>query len=358
MALFGKALLPDIDYEINKEFSNWEATDMSTPAKLSMERLLSQNEKDKKREKPWYVDIPFFQMGVVPEGTELKLKPIEPQVRGRFYGKTPEGAKQTFDEYYRKITDSQKKTLQDETKKKQAAKIVQASVASQQALQEDPQGHHQDIIRALTESENPVSLNTNESSPFAGLQVNSVEAPAQRVGKLSAENIAARKAATQTRKQAQKTALQTRKQEYKAAIQKAKKTPDNANENIGPLPQQTWTNKNINALSSQQAMATGAERSLQGPSSITNPMALQRNKLRAAQASKTAKVPTATRSINSKRLGSARGYASSKTKFGRRQTILAKDAEQNLNTQISTMFNGGERNNVTKKNFRQTITKV
>jgi hypothetical protein len=359
MSFFQKTKTPvqNIDYDINPE--NWDGTETSTAARLSFQRM-KHKESDAKRqqsirEKPWYIDIPYFLKSVVPDGDTFKITDVEPQIQGRFYGKTPEDSKQTFELYYKIIKENEQKKLDQKLKEMKAKKVVQATQTAQAILEtatppptpEITTALSQDImnpnpiptpqpVNGTTPTADPTPLENN--SPFGGLQVNATNGPAVRTSRKTTEEIAASKAASQARKAQRKTAK--------------KGNTTNA------LPTQTFTNKNVNALASQQAMATSAERALRGPSSLTNPMALQRNKLRAAQASKTGKVPTQTRKINSKRLRNARSFASSQTAFGRRQTILAKDAEQNVNTQISTMFNGGGSNNVTKKNSRQIITKV
>ncbi len=339
MSLFSKTPIQHIDYDINP--SEWEAATGSTSAKLSFERMKYKNTDKKKegsiREKPWYVDIPYYLKNVVPDGATFKIVDVEPQIKARFYGKTPEDAKQTFERYHSMIKGNEEKKLQQKLKEIKASKIVKASVAAQQILQQDPTSPRRDITQVLSETENPAALNT-ESSPLASIQVNSVASSAPRVSKLSAENIAARKAASQTRR---------------LNRQKAKKTPAN---NTSPLAEQTWTNKNVNSLASQKAMASKAQRALQSPSSVTNPMALQRNRLRAAQASKTATSPSAMRSIGAKQQTSLSGYGPSsgaKAKLQTRKRIVSSNPQiasmqkslakqtmpnNNVNSQISTLF--------------------
>jgi hypothetical protein len=316
----------DIDYEFGSE--NWDGTEKSSAARLSFERMkYKDTDKQKQqsiRERPWYVDIPYFLKGVVVEGDTFRVSDVEPQIKGRFFGKTPEDAKRTFEVYFKSIKANEEKKLQEKLKELEAKKIVQASQAAQAVLEKGT-NPPAEITTALakddtnpsapgtpvvspTPSENPTPLNSNSDSPFSGLEVNAGPGPAVRTSKLSAENIAARKAASKTRR------TEARK------------------------PKQ-WTNKNTLKLRSQQAMGVSAEKALRAPTDIVNPMALQRNKLRAAQASTKGRVPTQTRKINTKRLQASRSYASPATKFGRRQTILAKDANQTIDSQIATMFN-------------------
>lgn len=206
MSLFSKApLLEGIDYDTNP--SDWDATNTSTTAKLSLGRMKYKVKEggDKKRqqqirEKSWYVDIPFFNKGVVFKENTYKIEDVEPEVKGRFYGKDPSSAKAMFETYFIRMKEQENKKLQEKLKGLKIKTMIKATEAAQTILtQGNPTPPSRDVTQVLSESElNPSSLESN--SPFANFQVNSTNAPATRVSKLTPEEIQARKNASKTRK--------------------------------------------------------------------------------------------------------------------------------------------------------------
>lgn len=324
MSLFSKTPIQHIDYDINP--SDWNATNTNTTAKLSLERMKFKSTDGKQqqqmREKPWYVDIPYFLKGIVPEGQTLKVANIEPEIKGRFYGKDPAGAKASFESYYTMIKNQETKKLQEKLKEMKVKKVIKATETAQQILQEgNPINPSHDVTQALSEGEtNPGSPGINTNSPFANLQINSVNAPAARKTLLTPEEIEKRKANSKTRK----------------AQRRKPVTSPLDNTNI--LSESTFTSNNVNALASQRAMASSAERALSAPTSITNPMALQRNKLRAASKG-VGKIQPASQSLNKRQTSLTKSYGpSNKSKFQTRKRSPSSSANTNLNTQIATMF--------------------
>ena len=122
--------------------------------------------------------------------------------------------------------------------------------------------------------------------------------------------------------------------------------------------QQAWTNRNVNALASQQAMSQQAEKALAAPQTVET-TAQQRNKLRAAMTRKPTTTPTATKTVNARTQQSLSQYKS-KAAVQTRKQKPAKPAVNNakIDQQIATMFNGGKRNNVTRKRSQNIIMKV
>lgn len=340
MSFFSKTPIQQIDYDINP--SDWEATNKSTSAKLSFERMkYKHNDKKREqqiREKPWYVDVPYFLKGIVPDGKTFKVADVEPEIRGRFYGKDPASAKVSFETYFTMIKEQENKKLQHKLKELKVKQVIKATETAQQVLQEtNPTPPSRDITEVLTdEDSNPTEIVNIENSPFARLQINSVNASAPRVSKLSAEEIAKRKTNSRTRRL-------NRRRPVNPSV-----------ENSNSLPESSFTSANVNALASQRAMGTSAERALSAPSSITNPMALQRNKLRAASKG-VGKIQPASQSLNKRQTSLAQSYGpASKSKFQtRKRSVLSSNPNiasaqksfaqstfqnTNLNTQISTMF--------------------
>jgi len=336
MSFFSKTPIQQIDYDINP--SDWDATNTTSTAKLSLQRMKHKDTDKKKqqqiREKSWYVDIPFFLKGIVPDGQTFKVADVEPEMKGRFYGKDPASAKGTFETYFTLIKDQETKKLQQKLKELKIKKVIKASETADKIMAEgNPSPPSPDVTEVLSQGENPIEYRNN-NSPFADLQVNSVSSPQQRLSKLSAAEIQARKNASKTRKLERKRPVAS------------------LTENTTPLPEATFTSSNVNALASQQRIVASAERALAAPTSVTNPMA-QRNKLRAA-AKGIGKVQPASRSLN-KRQTSLTGYGpSNRSKFQtRKRSIVSQNpaiasaqkslaqstmTNSNLNQQISTMF--------------------
>lgn len=125
----------------------------------------------------------------------------------------------------------------------------------------------------------------------------------------------------------------------------------------GPT-QPAWTNKNVNSLASQQAMSQQAEKALAAPGSVET-TTQQRNKLRAAMTQKPRTTPTATKTVNARTQQTLSQYKSKVAVQTRKQkpaTPAVNNAQ--IDQQIATMFNGGKRNNVTRKRSQNIIMKV
>ena len=205
MSFFSKPPILQIDYDINP--SDWDATNTSTTAKLSLQRMKNKDADKKRqqqiREKCWYVDIPYFLKGVIPDGETFKVSDIEPEIKGRFYGKDPAAAKAMFETYFANLKSEENRKLQQKLKDIKIKRTIQATETAQKIMKEGtPSPPSPDVTQVLSEGEDPIEYGNN--SPFAGLQVNSINAPQQRVSKFSAEEIEKSKAASRTRKAARR----------------------------------------------------------------------------------------------------------------------------------------------------------
>lgn len=172
MSFFSKAPLEDIDYNTNP--SDWDATNTSTTAKLSLERMKYKVGEggDKKRqqqirEKSWYVDIPFFKKEVISENDTFKVGDVGPELKGRFYGKDPATAKAMFETYFIRMKEQENTKLQKKLKDLKIQTMLKATEAAQTILtQGNPTPPSRDVTQVLSEEEtNPSSLESN--SPFA-----------------------------------------------------------------------------------------------------------------------------------------------------------------------------------------------
>jgi hypothetical protein len=169
MSLFSKAPLEDIDYNTNP--SDWDATNTSTTAKLSLERMKYKNTDKKRqqqiREKSWYVDIPFFKKEIISENDTFKVGDVEPELKGRFYGKDPVAAKAMFETYFIRMKEQENTKLQKKLKDLKIQTMLKATETAQTILtQGNPTPPSRDVTQVLSEEQtNPSSLESN--SPFA-----------------------------------------------------------------------------------------------------------------------------------------------------------------------------------------------
>ncbi len=153
-----------IDYDYNP--TDWEASNNSTVAKLSLERMKYKNQSDSKkqqqiREKSWYLDIPYFNKGIVND----KVVDVGDVVKGRFYGKDPASAKAMFETFFSMIKKQETEKLQKQMKEKKVKQVIKATETAQAIVQEEnPVSPDHDITHALTEGEtNPVTTNVTPS---------------------------------------------------------------------------------------------------------------------------------------------------------------------------------------------------
>lgn len=331
MSFFSKTPIQQIDYDINP--SDWDATNTSTTAKLSLQRMKNKDGDKKRqqqiREKCWYVDIPYFLKGVVPDGETFKVADVEPEIKGRFYGKDPASAKTMFETYFANLKSEENKKLQQKLKEIKIKRTVQATETAQKIMEEGtPRPPSPDVTHVLSEGDNPIEYG-NTNSPFAGLQVNSVNAPQQRVSKLSAAEIQARKNASKTRK-----------------LERRKPSP--------PKP----INMSGNSTQSVQRQVISAERAQrQAERGAMNPAFLS-TKLRTASESTTGSTPKGKPALSRKILTPIGTYIAPSLKSLKSQTRRRKPVvvNQNFATNTSKVANAILRDNQANANVNQQIS--
>ncbi len=154
MSFFNKTPKLYIDYIIDTDEDDWQVSRSSTTAKLSLARMKYEDTTDPKkqqevRSKPWYVDIPFHFKGIV----DNKVVDVGDPHKGRFFGKNPESAKDTFETYYTIIKKQEIEKLKKQQKEKKVKQVVEATQTAQAAVAEDPTSPELDVTQALSQGE-------------------------------------------------------------------------------------------------------------------------------------------------------------------------------------------------------------